>query len=81
METEQRCGDNMVNRVVVLWTLIKVKGYPHVNVPWARASKTKDGGTLNLNDCLIMIQREQESITKDSVDIENSNANYNRCSK
>jgi len=50
METEQRCCDSMVNRVVVLWTSIKVKGYPHANVPWARASKSKDGSALNLND-------------------------------
>jgi len=28
----------MVNRVFVLWTAIKVKGYPHANVPRACAS-------------------------------------------
>jgi len=33
--------------------------------------KVKDGGTLNLNDCLMTIQEEQESITKDTVDSEN----------
>jgi len=61
----------MVNRVCVLWTSIKVKGYPHANVPCAYASQSKDGGTLNLNDCLMTIQEEQESITKDTVDSEN----------
>jgi len=33
--------------------------------------KSKDGGTLNLNDCLMTIQEEQKSITKDTVDSEN----------
>ena len=61
----------MVNRVCVLWTSIKVKGYLHTNVPCACASQSKDGGTLNLNDRLMTIQEEQKSITIDTVDIEN----------
>jgi len=60
----------MVNRVCALWTSIKVKGYLHANVPCAYASQSKDGGTLNLK-CLMTIQEEQESITKDTVDSEN----------
>jgi len=57
--------------LAVLWTSIKVKGYPHVNVPCAYASQNKDGSTLNLNDCLMTIQSGQGSITRDTVDIEN----------
>jgi len=56
---------------VVLWTSIKVKGYPHANVPCAYASQNKDGRTLNLNDCLMTVQSDQGSITIDTVDIEN----------
>jgi len=56
---------------VVLWTLIEVKGYPHANVPCAYASQSKDGSTVNLNDCLMTIQDGQGSITIDTVDIEN----------
>ena len=56
---------------VFLWTLIEVKGYPPVNVPCAYASQNKDGSILNLNDCLMTIQSDQGSITKDTVDSEN----------
>ena len=61
----------MVNRVCALWTSIKFKGYPHVNVPCASASQNKNGRTLNLNDCWMTVQSDQRSITIDTVDIEN----------
>jgi len=56
---------------VFMWTLTEVKGYPRMNVPCALARQNKDGRTLNLNDCLMTVQVDQGSITRETVDIEN----------